>query len=86
MMQPERFYSIPGRIIDQQKILHETELVIVARPMSRQAGTENASISEIRFARRQPVPDGGPYTLQYTFNGIQHEDQVRIKQGVLIAI
>jgi hypothetical protein len=80
MMQPEKSYLVPGRIIDQQSILHAVELVVV----TKQLFDEDETIFEFRLAQRSPVPDGGPYTLRYVFKEKKHEDKVRIKEGKLV--
>jgi len=85
MMKHEQSYSVLGRLIDPQKILHEIELVIATKQLLGQGGVEDEAISEIRFAHRSPVPDGGPYVLRYVFKGRQHEDKVRVKLGTLIS-
>jgi hypothetical protein len=84
MRQSDPSYLVPGKLIDQQQILHEVELVIVTKLLLDQKGVEDEAISEIRLAQRSPVPDGGPYVLRYVFKERKHEDQVRIRQGVLI--
>jgi hypothetical protein len=81
MMQPEKSYLVPGRIIDQQSILHAVELVIVTK---QPFDDQDEAIFELRLAQRSPVPDGGPYILRYVFKEKKHEDKVRIKQGALI--
>ena len=83
-MQPEQTYLVPGRLVDQQKILHEVELVIVTKRQLGQRGEEDEVVSEIKLARRSPVPDGGPYTLRYVFNERKQEEQICVRQGMLI--
>jgi hypothetical protein len=85
MTQSDPSYLVSGRLIDQQRILHEVELVITTKQLLGPNGAEDEAIFEIKFARRSPVPDGGPYTLRYIFKEKKHEDQVRVKQGALIA-
>jgi hypothetical protein len=86
MSQPDRSYLVPGKLIDQQKILHEVELVIVTKLLPSPRSVEIETLSEIRLARRSPVPDGGSYMLQYEFHGIKHDDQVHIRLGKLITV
>ena len=83
MTQRERFHLIQGTLLDRQNILHDVELVIVTKSKSDRKGTEEEPITMIEFARRSPVPDGGPYTLQFVFNGKEHKDPVRVKSGKL---
>ncbi len=78
-------YLVPGTLIDQQRILHEIELVIVTKKRSGQKGVQDEAISEMKLARTSPVPDGGPYALRYVFKGKQYENQVRLKLGSLIS-
>ncbi len=86
MTQPNPSYLVPGRLIDQQRILHDVELVITTKQLLGPNGVEDEAISEIKLAQRSPVPDGGPYTLRYVFKEKKHEDQVRVRQGLLISI
>jgi hypothetical protein len=65
-------------------MLHEIELVIGAKQMSRERKRKEQPITIIEFARQPPVPDGGPYTLQYVINGKQHKDRVHVKSGKLV--
>jgi hypothetical protein len=83
MTQTERFHIIQGTLLDQQNMLHEIELVIEAKQNPSQWNTKERSITIIEFARQPPVPDGGPYTLQYVVNGKQHKDRVHVKSGKL---
>ena len=85
MTHPNSSYLIAGKLLDQQSILHEIELVVVTKQLLGQAGVEDEAISEVKLAQTCPVPDGGPYTLRYVFNGKQYEDKVRIKLGTLIS-
>jgi hypothetical protein len=85
MVHTDQPYLIPGKLLDQQRILHEVELVIVTKQLLGQSGVEDEAISEIKLAQSSPVPDGGPYMLRYVFKGKQHEDKVRIKLGTLIS-
>ena len=85
MVHPDPSYLVPGRLVDQQRILHELELVIVTKQLPGQKGVEDEVISEIKLAQHSPVPDGGPYVLRYVFKGKQHEDKVRVKLGTLIS-
>ena len=82
MVQANRSHLVPGTLLDQQRILHEIELVIVTRKLP---GIEDEAISEIKLAQTSPVPDGGTYVLRYIFKGKQHEQQVRVKLGALIS-
>jgi hypothetical protein len=83
MYQSERPHLVQGTLLDQQKILHDVELVIVTKPKSGRRGTKEEIISKIKFAQPSPVPDGGPYILQYVLNSEKHKDPVRIKSGEL---
>lgn len=83
MVQSKQKYLITGELTDQQKILHEIGLIITTNQVSGKHGKKDETISEIKFACNSPVPDGGPYILQYVFRG-QHENQVHVKQGILI--
>ncbi len=83
MMQSDPSYLVPGRLIDQQRILHEVELVIMTRQLLGPNGVEDEAISEIKLAQRSPVPDGGPFTLRYVFKEKKHEDQVQVRQGLI---
>ena len=83
MWQPERPHLIQGTLLDQRKILRDVELVIVTKSKVGQTRMKKETISEIKLARQAPVPDGGPYILQYAFNGKQRKDRVRIKSGKL---
>lgn len=65
MMQSERSHLVLGRLIDDQRIMHEVELIIVTKQLHGQGGVEDEAISEIKLAQPSPVPDGGPYTLRY---------------------
>ena len=85
MRQPERPHLIHGTLLDQQKVLHEIVIVLVTKHKSGQRRMKGEAISKISFARQSPVPDGGPYILQYAFNGKQHKDRVFIKSGKLAA-
>ena len=86
MTHPNPSYLVAGTLLDQQKILHEIEFVIVTKkPPRGQRGSENEAVSEMKLAHISPVPDGGPYMLQYVFNGKKHEDQVRVIRGMLIS-
>ncbi len=76
---------VSGTLMDQQRILHEVEIVIVTKQLLNQGGAKDEAISEIRFAQRSPVPDGGPYVRRYVFKGKQWEDWVHVKQGALIS-
>jgi len=83
MWQSERPHLIKGTLLDQRKILHDVELVIVTKSKPGKTKMKKEVILEIKLARQSPVPDGGPYTLQYAFDGKQHKDRVRIKFGKL---
>ena len=82
MWQPERPHLIHGTLLDQQKVLHEIVIVLVTKHKSGQR-RKGEAISKISFARQSPVPDGGPYILQYVFDGNQHKVPVRVKSGKL---
>ncbi len=86
MKQSNPSYLVPGTLIDQQRILHEVELVIMTKQLLGPNGVEDEAISEIKLAQRSPVPDGGPYTLRYVFKEKKHEDRVRLRQGLLISM
>jgi hypothetical protein len=83
MYQPERPHLVQGTLLDQRKVLHDVELVIVTKPKSGQRRMKEEVISQIKLAHQSPVPDGGPYTLQYALNGKEHKDRVRVKSGKL---
>jgi len=83
MLQSERPHLVQGTLLDQRKVLHDVELVIVTKPKPDQGRMKKTGISEIKLARQSPVPDGGPYILTYAFNGKQHKDRVHIKSGKL---
>jgi hypothetical protein len=83
MWQSERPHLIQGTLLDQRKVLHDVELVIVTKPKSGRKGTKEETISKMKFAQQSPVPDGGPYILQYVLNSEKHRDPVRIKSGKL---
>jgi hypothetical protein len=83
-MQPEQSYLVTGTLLDQQKILHEIELIIVTKQLLGQSGMEDEAISGIKLANRSPVPEG-LYKLRYVFKGRQYEDSVRVKLGTLIS-
>ncbi len=80
-MQPSNSYLVTGNLMDQQKVLHEVELVIVTKQMPAPGGVEMETISGMKFAQPSPVPDGGPYVLRYVFKDKQCEDRVRIRLG-----
>jgi hypothetical protein len=84
MIQPDGSYRIPGTLVDQQGVTHEIELLIVTKQLHGESGLEDEAISEIKFASRSAIPDGGPYMLRYVFNGRRCQDQMRVKFGVLI--
>ena len=84
MIQPERSFLISGKVIDQQKILHDVEPVIVTKMLPSPINVEIDTMSEVKLVRSSPVPDSGPYILRYDFQVMQHEDQVLIKFGRLI--
>ena len=83
MWKSERPHLIQGTLLDEHKVLHEIQLVIVIKHTAAKKTQNDKIISEIKFARQSPVPDGGPYILQYAFNGKQHKDEVHIKSGKL---
>lgn len=85
MWQPERPHLIQGTLLDQRNVLHDVELVIVTKPKSGQKRMKGQAISRIKIARQAPVPDGGPYILQYVLNGKKHKDRVRVRAGKLAA-
>ena len=85
MRQSERPHLVQGTLLDQQKILHDVELVIVVKPKPGNKRLKEEAVLEIKLVRQSPVPDGGPYTLQYAFDGKQHKDRVFIKSGKLEA-
>ncbi len=84
-MQPEKSYLAIGTLVDQQRVIHEIEIVILTRPLPDRGEAEDEAISGIKLAQRSPVPDGGPYVLRYVFKGRQYEHQVRVEVGKLIS-
>ena len=83
MTQSIKQYLVKGELIDQQRILHEIDIIIVTKQVSGKRKIK-MTISDIKLARSAPVPDGGPYTLRFVFKDKQHENQVYLKQGILI--
>ncbi len=83
-MQPSNSYLVAGTLMDQQRVLHEVELVIVTKQMPAPGGVGMEMISGMKFAQPSPVPDGGPYILRYLFKDKQCEDRVRIKLGEMV--
>jgi hypothetical protein len=63
-MQSSNSYLVTGTLMDQQRVLHEVELVIVTPKMPAPGGVEMETISGMKFAQPSPVPDGGPYVLR----------------------
>ena len=83
MRQLVRPHLIQGMLLDEHKVLHDVELVVVTKHQSGKKKMKEEVISEIKFARQSPVPDGDSYSLQYILNGKEHKDQVRVKSGEL---
>jgi hypothetical protein len=81
MRQLVRPHLIQGTLLDQRKILHDVELVIVTKHKSGKKRMKGEAISEIKFAQQSPVPDGGPYILHYVFKGKEHKDPAHVKWG-----
>ncbi len=80
-MQASNSYLVTGNLMDQQRVLHEVELIIVTKKMPAPGGAETETISGMKFAQPSPVPDGGPYILRYVFKDKQCEQGVRIRLG-----
>jgi hypothetical protein len=83
MKQPIKQYLIRGELTDQQKILHDIDIIIETKQVTRKHRAK-ITFSEIKLTHDAPVPDGGPYILQFVFKDEQYENQVYLNQGVLI--
>jgi len=83
MKQSIKQYLVKGELTDQQKILHDIDIIIETKQVTRKQRVK-ITISEIKLTHNAPVPDGGPYILRFVFKDEQYENQVYLKEGELI--
>jgi len=85
----KRLDRIPGTLstlINEQYVTYNVQLDLEVAQLRDQRGLVDEAISKVSLAPGSKAPDGGPYTLRYTYSGKKHEAiGLRVNLGVLLA-
>jgi len=73
-----------GTLVKDEYVDYPVKLNLEGKRLRGAGGVEDEAISRVTLA--SAVPDGGPYTLRYSYHGKKHEQiGLRVNGGVLLA-